>query len=356
MTANSLSITTGPRDKPTEATLTPEDIIATANNLRWQIGDDFHEQVMTALYADATEIAARAVTWPGEKPRFDLDHTIDGLVTSRRWGFPIMILLFTVVIWITIVGANYPSQMLSALLLDTIYPWLKEIFAAIGIPWWLDGLVLDGMYLTTAWVIAVMLPPMAIFFPLFTLLEDFGYLPRVAFNLDNLFRKSGAHGKQSLSMMMGYGCNAAGVIATRIIDSPRERMIAIVTNNFALCNGRWPTIILISVIFIGALAPPLVGGLRVGVDGRRRGHAGRLPDLSRFLGAFAHLAAWRGVDLQPGTAALPTASCLADHLHVAHRSYSVRAVAGHRLCLAGGRRHLADLPTSRSTARRLPSI
>jgi ferrous iron transport protein B len=106
-----------------------------------------------------------------------------------------------------------------------------------------------------------MLPPMAIFFPLFTLLEDFGYLPRVAFNLDSAFKKSGAHGKQALSMMMGFGCNAAGVIAARIIDSPRERLIAIVTNNFALCNGRWPTQILIATIFIGALVPAHFSGL-----------------------------------------------------------------------------------------------
>ena len=112
-----------------------------------------------------------------------------------------------------------------------------------------------------AWVVSVMLPPMAIFFPLFTLLEDFGYLPRVAFNLDNLFRKAGAHGKQALTMSMGYGCNAAGVIATRIIDSPRERLIAIITNNFSLCNGRWPTQILIASLFIGALAPPALAGL-----------------------------------------------------------------------------------------------
>jgi ferrous iron transport protein B len=122
-------------------------------------------------------------------------------------------------------------------------------------PWWLDGVLIDGMYLTMAWVVSVMLPPMAIFFPLFTLLEDFGYLPRVAYNLDGLFKRSGAHGKQSLSMAMGFGCNAAGVIATRVIDSPRERLIAIITNNFALCNGRWPTQILIGTIFIGALAP-----------------------------------------------------------------------------------------------------
>jgi ferrous iron transport protein B len=117
------------------------------------------------------------------------------------------------------------------------------------------------MYLATAWVVSVMLPPMAIFFPLFTLLEDLGYLPRLAFNLDYIFKKAGAHGKQALSMMMGFGCNAAGVVATRIIDSPRERLIAIITNNFALCNGRWPTQILLASLFIGSLAPARLAGL-----------------------------------------------------------------------------------------------
>jgi ferrous iron transport protein B len=146
-------------------------------------------------------------------------------------------------------------------LLDTVQPFLKNLAATIGLPWWISGFLIDGMYLATAWVISVMLPPMAIFFPLFTLLEDFGYLPRVAFNLDNLFRKAGAHGKQALSMTMGFGCNAAGVIATRIIDSPRERLIAIITNNFALCNGRWPTQILIATLFIGSLVPAYLAGL-----------------------------------------------------------------------------------------------
>jgi ferrous iron transport protein B len=117
------------------------------------------------------------------------------------------------------------------------------------------------MYVGTAWVLAVMLPPMAIFFPLFTLLEDFGYLPRVAFNLDRLYARAGAHGKQALTMMMGFGCNAAGVTATRIIDSPRERLIAIITNNFSICNGRWPTLILMSTVFIGTMAPPALAGL-----------------------------------------------------------------------------------------------
>ncbi len=172
-----------------------------------------------------------------------------------------MLLLLTGVFWVTIEGANVPSSMIASLLLDTVHPALKSFASTVGVPWWLDGLLLDGVYLAAAWVISVMLPPMAIFFPLFTLLEDFGYLPRVAFNLDNLFRKSGAHGKQALSMSMGYGCNAAGIIATRIIDSPRERLIAIITNNFALCNGRWPTQILIATLFIGTLAPAALGGL-----------------------------------------------------------------------------------------------
>jgi len=239
----------------------PEDLLANSKSLRWQIGGDFNEKLMETIYADAAAIADRAVTRPEEKPRFDLDRTIDRVVTSRVWGFPLMILLFALVFWITIVGANIPSAWLANLLIGTIYPWLNDVAANIGIPWWLSGLLIDGMYLATAWVISVMLPPMAIFFPLFTLLEDFGYLPRVAFNLDNVFKKSGAHGKQSLSMMMGFGCNAAGIISTRIIDSPRERLIAMITNNFALCNGRWPTQILIATIFIGALFPAYLAGL-----------------------------------------------------------------------------------------------
>ncbi len=241
--------------------LTVTELLATAEKLRWQIGPGFHEQLMEDIYADAARIASRAVSKPEEKPRFDLDHTIDRLVTSRKWGFPLMILLFAVVFWITIAGANYPSKWLATILLDIIYPFLKELSATIGLPWWLDGLLLDGMYLATAWVVSVMLPPMMIFFPLFTLLEDFGYLPRVAFNLDSVFKRSGAHGKQALSMMMGFGCNAAGVISTRVIDSPRERLIAIITNNFALCNGRWPTQILVATIFIGALVPTYLAGL-----------------------------------------------------------------------------------------------
>ena len=238
-----------------------EQVLKTAQRLRSQVGADFHQKLVEAIYTDATRIADRAVTRPEKRPRFDMDRTIDKVVTSRWLGFPLMILLFTVVFWLTISGANVPSQMLATVLLDTVHPWLKGLAAGIGMPWWLDGFLIDGMYLATAWVISVMLPPMAIFFPLFTMLEDFGYLPRVAFNLDNAFKRAGAHGKQALSMMMGFGCNAAGVVATRIIDSPRERLIAIITNNFSLCNGRWPTQILVATIFIGALVPAHLAGL-----------------------------------------------------------------------------------------------
>ena len=171
---------------------TAQDILDTAAQLRWEVGSNFHETLVEAIYTDAAHIADRTVSYPEKPPRFDLDSTIDRLVTSRIWGFPLMFLLFTLVFWITIVGANVPSAMLADLLIGTIYPMLKELAAAIGLPWWLDGLLIDGVYLATAWVVSVMLPPMAIFFPLFTLLEDFGYLPRVAFNLDNFFKKSGA--------------------------------------------------------------------------------------------------------------------------------------------------------------------
>jgi ferrous iron transport protein B len=168
--------------------------------------------------------------------------------------------LFFAVFWFTIAGAAVPSDLLYVLLVENGHAWLREVFGAAGAPAVVTGLVVDGVYLATAWVIAVMLPPMAIFFPLFTLLEDFGYLPRVAFNLDRLFARAGAHGKQSLTMMMGYGCNAAGVTATRIIDSRRERLIAVITNNFSICNGRWPTLILMGTIFVGAVVPPALAG------------------------------------------------------------------------------------------------
>lgn len=239
---------------------TREELIATANKMRWKIGDNLHDSIIESIYIDAEEIASKVVTRAGEKPKFDVDRIIDKLVTNKWTGFPIMFLILAAVFWITIVGANIPSAMIASLLVDTMHPWLKQAAAGINIPWWISGVFIDGAYLAMAWVISVMLPPMAIFFPVFTLLEDFGYLPRVAFNMDGIYKRVGAHGKQALTMSMGFGCNAAGVIAARIIDSPRERLIAIITNNFSLCNGRWPTQILIATIFIGQLVPSYLAG------------------------------------------------------------------------------------------------
>lgn len=236
-------------------------IIEVASELRWKVGPDFHQILMEGIYTEAARLADRAVTGANERRRFDLDRAIDRLVTSRTLGIPLMLALLTLVFWLTIAGANVPSAMLATLLIDNLYVWLREGAMNLGIPWWISGLFIDGMYLSTAWVVSVMLPPMAIFFPMFTLLEDFGYLPRVAFNLDRMHERVGAHGKQALTAVMGFGCNAAGIIATRIIDSPRERLIAIITNNFSLCNGRWPTQILIASIFVGALAPAYLSGL-----------------------------------------------------------------------------------------------
>lgn len=230
-----------------------DEILSKADKLRWDLGDSYHDYLTESIYTDAAEISRKSVRKEGQKHIFNIEQKIDRIVTSKRWGFPIMLLILSLVLWITIIGANYPSQMLADLLTGWLYPILKN--ATTSFPWWLSGFLVDGVYLAVAWVISVMLPPMAIFFPLFTMLEDFGYLPRVAFNLDKLFKKTGAHGKQALTMTMGFGCNAAGVVATRIIDSPRERLIAIITNNFSLCNGRWPTQILIATIFIGAVVP-----------------------------------------------------------------------------------------------------
>jgi ferrous iron transport protein B len=171
-----------------------------------------------------------------------------------------MLGILAVVFWITIAGANVPSALLATALF-----WVEDqaaaLFDTVGSPWWLTGFLWHGVFRGLAWVISVMLPPMAIFFPLFTILEDLGYLPRVAFNLDFLFKRAGAHGKQALTMAMGFGCNAAGVIATRVIDSPRERLIAILTNNFVPCNGRYPTLIMLATIFVAAAFPPAVASL-----------------------------------------------------------------------------------------------
>ena len=236
-------------------------VLEQAQKLRWELPSDFQDKMTERTFQAAQQIAAASQVRGLKKASVDMDWALDRLLTNRWVGFPVMLLILAAIFWTTIEGANVPSAMLATLLIDTMHPLLRTFGESIGLPWWANGFLFDGVYLATAWVVAVMLPPMAIFFPLFTLLEDFGYLPRVAFNLDSLFRRAGAHGKQALTMCMGFGCNAAGVVATRIIDSPRERLIAIITNNFSLCNGRWPTQILIATIFIGALAPAHLAGL-----------------------------------------------------------------------------------------------
>lgn len=238
-----------------------EDILAFAETARWKLGENFHDHIVESIFSHANKISKEVVTVDKEQDRSGWELSLDKIVTSRILGFPIMFILLAGVFWLTIEGANYPSSMLASLLLDKLHPILREFSVSMGTPNFITGLFIDGAYLAMAWVVSVMLPPMAIFFPLFTLLEDFGYLPRVAFNMDRLFQKAGAHGKQALTMSMGFGCNAAGVIAARIIDSPRERLIAIITNNFSLCNGRWPTQILIASIFIGSLVPSYLAGL-----------------------------------------------------------------------------------------------
>ena len=227
-----------------------------AENIRLEIGSNFHDQWMEDIYAQAEKICRDVVQQGNQRGRLPLDVKLDKVLTHRIWGFPIMLSLLSLVFWITIIGSNYPSSWLNEVFIGWLHPLLKNTFIALHSPQWLTGLCVDGIYLATVWVVSVMLPPMAIFFPLFTLLEDFGYLPRVAFNLDELFRRSGAHGKQALTMSMGFGCNAAGVVSTRIIDSSRERLIAIITNNFSICNGRWPTQILVATLFVGASVAP----------------------------------------------------------------------------------------------------
>lgn len=218
--------------------------------------ESIRDNIVNAIMKKCEYIFKKAVTL--HNPSCNMrDRKIDKILTSRLTGIPIMLLLLALIFWITIVGANYPSQWLSRL-----FDWLSGVITGalkyINTPPVIVSLLMDGIYKTTAWVVAVMLPPMAIFFPLFTLLEDLGYLPRIAFNMDSMFKGAGCHGKQCLTMCMGIGCNACGVTGCRIIDSPRERLIAIITNSFMPCNGRFPAIIaIITVFFAGTAAAPL---------------------------------------------------------------------------------------------------
>lgn len=178
------------------------------------------------------------------------DRIADNLITSKLMGFPIMFALLMVIFWLTITAANYPSELISSFLFH-LQDKLSGFILSAGCPGWIHGVLIEGIYRTLAWVVSVMLPPMAIFFPLFTFLEDVGYLPRIAFNLDGAFKQCGAHGKQALTTCMGFGCNACGIIGCRIIDSPREKLIAMLTNNFVPCNGRFPLLVsIISMFFV----------------------------------------------------------------------------------------------------------
>ncbi|MFH5974972.1 ferrous iron transport protein B [Clostridium perfringens] len=214
--------------------------------------DELVEDIIIKSIIKEAERIGNTVVKGGEEYT-DFQRKIDKILVSKSTGIPIMIMTLLVVLWITITLANYPSEMLANMFAHgEIY--IRDFFSGLNLPSWISGILIDGIYVTLAWVISVMLPPMAIFFPMFTLLEDLGYLPRIAFNLDKCFKKCCACGKQALTMCMGLGCNAAGIIGCRIINSPRERIIAILTNAFMPCNGRFPMLISIAAIFIGGIS------------------------------------------------------------------------------------------------------
>lgn len=221
------------------------------------------ERTVTDAVGEAEQIAARCVRVIRGAPAWR--SRVDRVLVSKTWGVGILLSLLMLLIWLTVWGANIPSQILEALL-NYGYNGLQTLLQ--GIPWWLRGVLLDGAYATSSRVLSVMLPPMAIFFPLFSLLEDVGYLPRMAFLLDGGMRRCGGCGKQALTMCMGLGCNVVGVTGCRIIESPRERVLAILTNSMIPCNGRFPTLILLCALAFGNWAPLAVGGcILVGVLG-----------------------------------------------------------------------------------------
>ena len=225
---------------------------------------EYNMQLSDAV-ADAERIAGECVT-KNHSVAEAFQGRLDRLLVSRAFGIPVMLLLLFAIVWLTVCGANYPSALLEKIM-DRGYDFLKLIFAPA--PWWLSGILVDGAYCTAARVVSVMLPPMAIFFPLFTVLEDVGYLPRMAFLLDGGMRRCGGCGKQALTMCMGLGCNAVGVMGCRIIDSPRERLLAMVTNAMIPCNGRFPTLVLLASLFFSssAAAAGVAGGIILGMLG-----------------------------------------------------------------------------------------
>lgn len=226
------------------------------------LNNENYKKTSEQLSKLSEEICIRCVNYNCNAPINERAKKLDKILTSKATGIPIMLLLFGLLFWITAVGANYPSEWLS-MLFDSVKSELYILFDLLSVPIFIKGLLIDGVYTTLTWVIAVMLPPMAIFFPLFSLIEDSGYLPRIAFNLDKFFSKCGAHGKQSLTMAMGIGCNACGVTGCRIIESPQERLVAILTNNFMPCNGRFPTLIAIIMMFFAGSTFGFASSLKV---------------------------------------------------------------------------------------------
>lgn len=206
--------------------------------------NDYQNEIVCTIVKRCSEIATKVTN----NNEFKISK-IDKILTSKLFGIPLMILFLSIILWLTITGSNYPSVVLNRLLFK-FSDFISYILFKINTPFVIYDIIINGMFKTLFWVVSVMLPPMAIFFPLFTLLEDSGFLPRIAFNLDKLFNKAKCHGKQALTMCMGLGCNACGVIGTRIIDSPRERLIAILTNAFVPCNGRFPSLIAIITMFL----------------------------------------------------------------------------------------------------------
>ena len=304
--------------KPAEAIEAgPEIIRGTAGS------QDLSDRIVQTLYQEAELIAGKVVS--KKAAGVDWDRRLDDILTSRLWGYPLMLLLLGLIFWITISGANYPSELLTRAFFG-LERYLGQALLWLGLPDWLYGFLLLGVYRSLAWVVAVMLPPMAIFFPLFTILEDLGYLPRLAYNIYNFFYRAGACGKQALTMCMGFGCNAAGVISCRIIESPRERLIAVLTNNFVPCNGRFPLLITVAVIISGGMvlkagsitaAAAVLASVLIGVC-----HP------YGFLFSFPDLPSGNALILYPGNAALPETSPGPDHCQVHNGPHFVRLVPG----------------------------
>lgn len=208
-----------------------------------------YKDIIISKIVETAEKISNKVCMFEDKDYSERDRKIDKILTSKKYGIPIMMLFLGLIFWLTIVGANYPSQFLFDIF-SKFQEKLINFATYINCPSWLSDMLILGVYQTLTWVVSVMLPPMAIFFPLFTILEDLGYLPRIAFNMDGFFKKACCSGKQMITMCMGFGCNACGVTGCRIINSPRERLIAIITNNLVPCNGRFPFLITIATIFI----------------------------------------------------------------------------------------------------------